>query len=575
MADHNQISQQINTLEKLTRELREGYLPRKANGLIVDILNNLESASDALVKNDRRSLILLQRLQRAVGDLIVKVPNWLFCHGMLEKSVKMSPDPTQLGEAVKIGLFSMMLGRAADAEHRKLVALGMEAVRLGGMVDSGLRIIDNGYGLAKDQSAGFVPWRANAAERKMGAVANDLLTGLLKNTLEYSYTVEPRTLDNNLREIVGGLMYFGGESGCRSALELLPYAVDLLSPAANSQGEGEQPISVEDKVSQVLVRAYETSMSSNVLYALREHSYSAYLGHFDDFTVKYRIGEAIKSDFADFDIAVLPPESEEARKLVVETVNLVFCSDFDVNQERASRLLKMLKHFGLRGEELRLAITNSHVSSIHQWVLDLCLSGGQPEDLARVKPRDIVTQIVEFGANASALYEEAMDTHVKSLEGRIEFFKDAGSAVTRNGLMAGKVLKDLRVDPILSDPEAMAYISGCVFYHYGSDVKVSLGIERNTFTEIEISGLAGYIYRHMEKEDSKIWSIRLEDGLADTLKRCSEHPVTRAAIGSLPPDSVGHFKTIFKDWFTPEYRKGIVWDDHRFKAARLENELGM
>ena len=574
MVDHSQISHKINELEKLTYALREDYLPKKANGLIVELLNSLEESCDELVKNDRRSLILLQRLQRAVGDLIVKAPNWLFSHGMLEKSVKMSPDPTQLGEAIKFSLFQMMMGRGADADGRKLLALGLEAIRLGGMIASEVRIISNGYGLAKDQSAAFVPWRASASDKKMGMVANELLAGLLKNTLEYSYTVSPTTLDNNLREIVSGLMYFGGEVGCRSALDLLPFVVDHLIDRRR-MSEDSEVVSVDDQVSEVILKAYEVSLSSNALYTLREHSYQSYLRLFDDFHVTHRIGGAIEGDLIDFDITVLPPESEAAKKTVIEAVNRVFCSDFAVSQERAARLLKMLKHFGLRGEELRLAATNSHVSCMLGWVLDLCLSGGRPEDLALVKPRDIVTQVVEFGANAPALYGESMSKHVNSLEGIIEFFKDDGASVVRNGLMAGKVLKDPRVDPILSNSEAMSFISACTLYHYGADSKVHFGIERESFTEIEIAGIAGFIKRHMEKEGSKVWGIRFEDGLSEVLARCSAHPVTKASIGLLPPESVSHFKEAFKDWFTPEYRKGIEWRDYRFKAAKLENELGM
>lgn len=573
MENHNQIAQQINELERFTRELLEGYLPKKAEALIVGIIENLEAHSDLLVRNDRRSLILLQRLQRAVGKLIVGAPNWLFSHGMLERSVRMSPDPTQLGEAIKISLFHMMLGRGAQAEERKLVALGLEAIRLGGMIASGVRIIENGYGLTKDQSVAFVPWRANAAERKMGLVATELLGGLLRNTLEYSYTVEPAALENNLREIVGGLMYFGGEAGCRSALEMLPLVVSHLG-SDRDRYEQKGLVSVEDKVSEVIISAFEISSSTNALYTLREHSYPAFLGMFDDFSGQYKIIESIKNDLFDFDISVLPVESPEVKKTVIETVNSVFCSTSVVDHDRAARLLKMLKHFGLRGEELRLAATNSHVSNPLQWGLDLCLSASGVFDVSAVKPRDIVAQVVEFGANAPALYEEWGKEHTQSLEGMIEFFKDECSGVYRNALVVGKALKDQRIEPILSNPDAMNYISASTLYHYGADAGAAFGKERESFSVLEIAGVAGFIKRNLEKNDN-IWSIGLESGLSEALQRCSDHPVTKASIGMLPPDSVKEFTKVFKDWFTHDFRQKIEWRDYRFKAERLENDLGM
>lgn len=569
MADHNEISRQINEFEKLTRELTKGYLPKRGDARIIELLDSLESHCDSLVKNERKSLILLQRLQRAVGFMIVEAPNWLYSHGMLEKSVKMSPDPTQLGAAIGIGLFHMMLGD--KAEYRKLVALGLEAVRLGGMMSSALRIMDNGYGLSKDQSVAFVPWRATAAQKRMGIIATEMLTGLLHNTLECSYTVEPSTLDRNLREVVGSLMYFGGELGCRAALDALPAVLEH-TLERNTEG---QAVSAELRITNILVEAFEFSRNSNVLYALREHSYPDFLKLFEEFSINYQIGNSIKSDMIDFDIAVLPVESSEAKKAVVEAVNEVFCGNHEVGHQRAVRLLKMLRHFGLRGEELRLAASNSHVSNTLQWVLDICLSGGDAKDFSKVRPRDVVTKTVEFGENAGVLYSEFMKAHVKCLESTIEFFKDDGACVTRNALVLGEALKDPRVKPVLSDPDAMDNIGACVMYHYGADLRSAFEITRDSFSEIEIAGIAGFIKRHMDKEDSKPWNLGLEDELKEALSRCAEHPVTKKSVGMLPPESVEHFKTIFKEWFTPRYCASIEWRDYRFKGARLEDDLGM
>lgn len=574
MIDHNKVSQQINELEMLTAELIRGHSYKSGEARIAELLGTLEAQCDDLVKNDRKSLILLQRQQRAVGRLIVDAPHWLFHQGLLEKAVRLSPDPAQLGEAIRIGLFQMMLGQAEQDKGQ--LALGLEAVRLGGMVGSGLKIMSNGYGFMKDKSPAFVPWHSTAAQKRLGAIANEFLMGLLHNTLEHSYDLDSSTLTTNLNEITAGLMYFGGEAGCRSALEMLPIVVQYMDAGRYEKEDGE--FSDEDLVSRLLIENFEKTCSTNTLHTLKEHCYPVFLRYVEDFAVTYRIGNAIKAGEVDFDITVLPVESEVAKKAVVENVNLVFCSDYDIGIDDARRMLKMLGHFGLRGEELRLAATNSHLSSILQWALDACLAGGGVESLMNVKPRDVVAQNFEFGAEAAALYREFAAEHVNGLDALLDFLVKNGTSITRNGLVVGAALKDPRVDAIVSDLEAMTIMSACTLYSYGSDAKSPFGIERESFSALEIAGIAGRIKKCFEEKDKlEPWAIRkrFNSGVLHSLAMCADHPDTKAAMEILSPDAIAQFNKVFDDWFTREYQQSIQWSDHRFKAARLEDELGM
>lgn len=572
--DHKTISMLTNEFENLSAELLGGYIPKQGELRMCEILEVLDQEREVFVKNDTRSLILLQRVQRAVGRMIAEGSGWLFHHGVLDKAVGLSPDPAQLGPAIRNGLFHLMLGHGE--QDRELIALGFEAIRLGGVISGDVRLMSNGYGLTNDKSPAFVPWRATSAQKRLGLVAEEFLSRLIRNTLEYSYILEPRKLRANLREMVSGLMYFGGEAGCRTALELLPVMVDQID--GDSYENQEHQLQATDEVTRFLLDDFSHTRSSNTLYALREHNYQALLDLMQESKTSFDVGNAIKGDHFDFDFTVMPYESEAARKIVVDNVNLVFCGNYEVGMERASRMLESLRHFGIRGEELRLAATNSHISCQLSMILDFCLSGLPAEDFLKVEPRDIVKEVIEFGADAPALLDGFITSNVRNLESYTEFLEDKSSSVARNGLVVGKALKDSRIDSILSNPEAMTCINACSLYRYGSDSNAAFGLPRESFSELEIAGIAGFIKKQMDKEKTPhAWSVKKEfqDGILDSLAQCADHPGTREAMRFLSPEAISHFKFVFENWFTKDYQNSIQWIDHRMKGARLEDELGM
>lgn len=573
MVDHSVIAHQITEFDNLFRDYGNRWLGQEGISRIIELLDVFEEHCAALVVNERRSLILLQRLQNAVGYVISNDPGLLFGQGVLEKAVRISPDPTQLSSAIDIGLFELM----RDGDKKK-ISMGMKAIELGGVIPHALKIISNGYGLTKDEAKAFVPWKGSVQQQKTAHLATEILTGLLANTLEYSYTMSYKTLADNFREVLGGLIFFGGEPGCHSALDHLPVVMSLMKPldVVMSKEAGLEHVVVCDDQASILFREmFDQSPNSNVLYALREHNHDEFEKFIESWDVIYQMGNAIKGDHKDFDFRVLPAHLPKVKDAIVSAANEVFNGDYAVDLDRANRLLKILRHFGLRGEDLRIAVTNSHISNMTQWILDMCLSGLEGESMLDVRPRDSVTRVLEFGETAPALYASFLREHRKSQESLTDFIEEHLDGITRNSLILAHALKDPRVKEISAEPVAMDAISAVAFYNYGADVKKSFGLEREYFSDLEVIGLAAYVSKKMSKNESEAWRVRFEPGLKADLERCAEHPRTKAAIGLLAPESRKHFGSVFNDWFTKSYQESVAWTDHGYKSKKLERDLGM
>lgn len=576
-ANYNDLSLWITELQKISERLLDTYShrePKFLKGRLTELLDLIDSQYDSLIKNDRASLILLQRLQSTVGNLIQEAPNVLYHHGLLEICVKLSPNPTMLTHAISIGLFQLMQGRPAE---QQLIKLGLDAVRLGGMYGKPLAIARDAYGLTKDCSPAFVPWKSpTAKQRNMALVANEMFSRLFVNTVEHGYALEPKTLELNLQQILCGLAYFGGEIGCQSIVEFAPTYVKYRGYRGGYKQQtdlSESP--VEAQVAGVLAELFVTIESSNVLYAMKDYDYQGYVELCESFNVLYQAGNSLKSGAVDFDCTVLPADSAVVKESIIKSVNECFNGSKIIDVPEGLKLLKVLRHFGLKGAELRTAVTNTHVSNMTQWVLDICLTVMEGRPPLDVTPRDAIAQVVKFGAEGPAIFSAFMAEHQNTCEGLIEFLKEEGSIVGRNALVMGQVFKDEGVKAVIESPVAMGYVSAATMYHYAMDAGATVGHSRESFSRLEIAGIAGKISKYYEGKESNAWGFRFADDLSEVLARCAQHPVTKDSMSILTPDQIKLFQREFKEWFTEDYKKTIIFTDHRFRARQLENDIGL
>jgi hypothetical protein len=540
----------------------------------VEIIRYFDEHVESLIKNDRQSLILLQRLQESVGHLLQESPAWVHHHGLMDACVRISPSPVMLSSAVSLGLFGLMLSGESNPER---LSLGAQAVRLGGIFAGELKITDNGYGLTKDHSPAFVAIGTSDLRKQRDAViATDFLSGLFHNTLKYSYILSERRVEHNLMQLLAGLVYFGGEPGCRLVPSLIPSYLSHRPPMSDEEiAEPEF-----ERVTRVLSEIYRDTQSSNALHILKEHDYQAYVKHFEPFEMTYAIGNKLRADARDFDFTVLPVESAELKESVLRDVNGIFCGDSKVNLDRAKRLIKVLIHFELRGKALRRASTNSHVSNVLQWGLDAIIAGLIGKEVLKVKPRDVVAQVVAFGAKAPALFATHMESNTHTYESLLAFLKEESLDVSRNGLVLGLAFKDVGVKATLEDRDAMDFIGSASLYRFGVDMAAEHGLVRDSFSELDLVAIAGFIQncfdrRKIADSQKKYTRVEIDDGLRESLERCASHPRTRESMSIMPPDAIENFMAVFPQWFTKSYRDGIKWNDHRIKARILENDLGM
>lgn len=567
--DRKALSRQLIEFDERVERMFDDFARKHDVKLLLESIPVFSNQIESLIKNDRESLILLQRLQRSVGTVIVQAPNLLFHNGMLETAVNISPDPALLDSAIRFGLFHLMLG-TNESGLRDLV---VEAVRLGGICFKDISMLKPGIGFHKDYEKGFVPWKGATKEQlTQAALATDVLTRLFENTLEHAYGVSPDVLADNLQQILCGLIYFGGEVGTRSALRLIPsYIPHVGYPRRGVPVLMDVP---EDQhVMKVLTTIFEDIKSSNVLYAMREHDHEAFNEYCKVFESTYFMGSAITDDNVYFDVSVLD-RNEDNAKFVRTSVNQAFFSRGTVGLERAGRLVQVLKDFGITGKEMKLAVTNYHQSDVLAFGLELCLALAKgAKGIEDVPPPDPLGDLLEYALKGPELLSEHLGESFDTMERLIEFLSSEGSNVRRNSMVMGFALRDKEVMALIENPTAMEFISAAMLYHSGVDVCEVLKLERDGITRLELAAIAGRLTNERFK-DKKFFHDFFEGDVKETMRKFHEQPDTRAAMVMLNKASISQFKYHF-DWFTADYTKGMQWTDYVIKGEKLEDAMGL
>ncbi|MBI6882875.1 hypothetical protein [Pseudomonas putida] len=571
---HQRFGRQLTEFEDLLHKLNNRYLDKNDVASFKELLAGFEDSYPDLFRNDKKSLILLQRLQRAIGEMIHAAPNWLFSQKLLERCVNLSPDPLQLAYAVEVGVKNLLSGKNGE---KALLSLGLEAARLGGVTGRAITISEAKYGRDEGYSDFFVPWKnPTVKQQQMGMVATKLFTTLFANTLEYSYLLDPRDVDNNLFQFMCGLAFYGGEPGCREMMALIPaYTEKMIAKGTFRDVDKVLDLDSAQQTSFILKKLFDATNSTNVLHVFREHSYQDFAEYCATWDVRYSAQNSIKGGSSYFDVSALALEIDEVRQDVISSVNQCFNGSDELDLARGKELVKILSMAGLRGSEMRNAVVNSHVSNITQFVLDACLSLIDGKNIDQIPPRDSIAQVVDFGLNGGKKYDEFMLEHRECCDSMIEFLKECSAKVTKNALVTGLVLKDPSIKDVLNSSEAMRFIAAASIYWYGTDSGMSVGSNREYLSELEVAALAGYLARHYEKENPRAWDFDLSKEFRAELPKRALHPESRLAMGILSEQQVSQFKEMFNGWFTQEYASSIVSRHQRALSKRLESELGM
>jgi hypothetical protein len=568
IADINAFSRHLIEFDRCVDGLDRAYQSKADTKFIFDSLPMFAEQMDSLIRNDRQSLILLQRLQSSIGRLIDEAPNLLFHKGLLKAAVKINPDPACLDSGIRFGLRALMMG-TNDSRLRDLL---VEAVMLGGICFKDMGMIKHGFGFDEAYRVGFTPWRAtNKKQRAQAALATDVFTRLFENTLEHAYSIAPDTLDDNLYQILCGLMYFGGEPGTRAALALIPsYIPFVISKRHRNQPLHVQEVADDKKVMLVLTNLFDELKSSNVLYAMREHDHEAFNAYCMEFNATYYMEPEIIREDSIFDVCVLD-RNEVNIAFVKKTVNKGFNCGETIDFKRAAQLKKSLTDFGIKGADLTETVTNSFLSDQLGYILALAFTLDAGKKIEDVPPATPIENMLSFGLNGPTLLAEHHT--VDSLEGLVDFIDDKGGVVRRNSMVMGISLGNKDTIAMSQDKSAMDFVSAAMLYHYGVDVFTLLEKERESFSRLEMAAVAGRLLSEIKKDRTYFNDI-FEEGVLSELARCAHHPVTRESISLLNKEAIGLFRKHMK-WFTSDYTQGIVWTDKVIRGDRLGEALGL
>lgn len=567
--DRKILSRQLIEFDERVDRIFDDYARKNDEKLLMESLVVFGEQLESLFTRDRESMILLQRLQRSVGTLIVQAPNMLFHKGLLETAVNISPDPALLDSAIRYGLFNLTQG----SNESGLFDLMVEAVRLGGICWKDISMVKPHIGFHKDCEQSFVPWKgATKKQLAKSALVTDVFTRLFENTLEHAYSLSPDVLSDNLQQILCGLMYFGGESGTRSALALIPSFIEHIGhPRKGVPMLHDVP---EDQhVMKVLTTIFEEIKSSNVLYAMREHDHEAFNKYCEVFEGTYYMGSAITRDDVYFDVTVLD-RNEANTTFIKKSINQAFFSNRTVDLVEANRLVKILKTFGITGKDMHTAVTNYHQTDVLSFGLELCLALARgAKGIEDVPAPDPLGDLVKYALNGPELLSAHHEQFVDTLEGVLEFLKDDGSDVRRNAMVMGFALGNADVIALTKNVTAMEYISAAMLYHHGLDVCEPLKLERQGVSRLEVAAIAGRLTNERFKE-KRFFTDFFESEIKEMMSKFCDEPQTKSAMAMLNKHAISQFKNHF-DWFTADYTKGMQWTDPVIKGEKLEAALGM